>query len=44
MPSKMCLYFVKKNAQAVVPDGSKYVETVPDGKYLCPDRPSELES
>ena len=26
-------------AQAEVPDGSKYVQTVPDGKYLCPDRP-----
>ena len=22
-----------------MPDGSKYVQTVPDGKYLCPDRP-----
>ena len=25
--------------QAEVPDGSKYIQTVPDGKYLCPDRP-----
>ena len=28
-----------KPSQAEVPDGSKYVQTVPDGKYLCPDRP-----
>ena len=27
------------NTQAEVPDGSKHVQTVPDGKYLCPDRP-----
>ena len=26
-------------SQAEIPDGSKYVQTVPDGKYLCPDRP-----
>ena len=26
-------------SQAEVPDRSKYVQTVPGGKYLCPDRP-----
>ena len=33
------IMFVGITNQAEVPDGSKYVQTVPDGKYLCPDRP-----
>ena len=28
-----------EQTQDEVPDGRKYVQTVPDGKYLCPDRP-----
>ena len=36
------LRMIQKLTQAEVPDRSKYVQTVPDKKCLCPDRPRKV--